>query len=50
MKTLWAFIFLLAAFGLVGRIDFETALDMDAFRQEYVRQFNTHRALVEDVR
>ena len=48
MKTLWILLFLLVCFGIVGRIDYESALDMDAARQQYVRQFHTHRALAED--
>jgi hypothetical protein len=44
MKPFWIFIFLLLCFGIVGRIDYESALDMDAARQQYTRQFNAQRA------
>ncbi len=32
MKMLWVILFLLACFGIVGRIDYESALVMDEFR------------------
>lgn len=28
MKPLWALLIILAAFGIVGRIDYESAMDM----------------------
>lgn len=32
MKTLWIFLFLLACFGVVGRIDYESAVAMQSWR------------------
>ncbi len=32
MRPLWAFIIMLACFGIVGRIDYESALAMNEFR------------------
>lgn len=32
MRLVWVMIFLLACFGIVGRIDYESALAMDEFR------------------
>ncbi len=32
MRLVWVLIFLLACFGIVGRIDYESALAMDEFR------------------
>ena len=32
MKMIWIILFLLACFGIVGRIDYESSLAMDEFR------------------
>lgn len=44
MKTIWILAALLVLFGVVGRIDYESELDMDAFRKEYARNFHNRRA------
>jgi len=44
MKALWIFLFLLACFGIVGRIDYESELDMEAFRKEYAQNFHNRRS------
>jgi hypothetical protein len=44
MKALWTFLFLLACFGIVGRIEYESELDMEAFRKEYAQNFHNRRA------
>ncbi len=38
MKPLWALIVILACFGIAGRIDYETAVDMAAARQHVQEQ------------
>ena len=42
MKMILALIFLLACFGIVGRIDYEASLATGALRAEYAKNF-AHR-------
>lgn len=48
MKAFWFFLFLLFCFGIVGRIDYETELDMQAFRKEYAQNFHNRRAAAQE--
>ena len=50
MRMLWIIIFLLACFGIVGRIDYETELDMQAFRKEYAQNFHNRRAAAQEAK
>ena len=42
MKALWILIFLLAAFGVVGRIDYEAEIATAQLQHKYAKNFN-HR-------
>jgi hypothetical protein len=44
MKPIWVLLALLAAFGIVGRIDYDVELLSAELRAEYVRQFAAQRA------
>lgn len=44
MKPLWILLFLLACFGIVGRIDYEASLAMAQARIEYQHHFHQQRA------
>lgn len=44
MKMLWIIVFLLACSGIVGRIDYESALAMDEFRLPAANAIYARRA------
>lgn len=44
MKPLWALLILMAAFGIVGRVDYDVELLTAELRAEYARQFAAQRA------
>lgn len=44
MKALWILIFLLAAFGVVGRIDYEAEIATKQLQQEYAKNFHNRQS------
>lgn len=44
MRLVWVLIFILVCFGIVGRIDYESALAMDEFRLPAANAIYARRA------